>query len=391
MDKKNKNPEIRFKEFTEDWEQVQLNDVTTKIGDGIHGTPKYISNGGVFFINGNNLKSGRIEVTEETKQVSESQISENDKLLNSNTILISINGTIGNIAKYHGEKVMLGKSVAYLNLKNINKEYVFSIFQSPFIQDYFTNNLTGSTIKNLGLKTIRETKISVPAIKEQSQIASFFQNLDNLITLHQKKYDKLVILKKAMLVKMFPKKGSLRPEIRFKGFTEDWEATSLGEIFNYERPDNYIVKSVEYSSDFNTPVLTANKGFILGYTNEKNTFKEECIIFDDFTLDNKYVDFHFMVKSSALKILMLKNKNTHNLLFSFNLLNTTKIEIMGHARHYISVVQNTSVLVPKIDEQKKIGQYFKNLDNQIALLKTQLDKLYNIKKTCFLKMFVAQD
>lgn len=177
------------------------------------------------------------------------------------------------------------------------------------------------------------------------------------------------------------------PAIRFKGFDLAWEERTIESIYCYERPDNYIVKSVEYSDEYSTPVLTANKAFVLGYTNETRTFSKPSIIFDDFTLDFKYVDFPYMVKSSALKILTVKDDEIDNLIFTFNLLTYTKFEIMGHARHYISVVQPTNVKVPEIAEQTKIGAYFQSLDKQLSLHQAKLTKLTNLKKAMLEKMF----
>ena len=176
-----------------------------------------------------------------------------------------------------------------------------------------------------------------------------------------------------------------KPRLRFKGFTDSWEQRKLGDVFEYERPDAYIVKADKYSDNYKTPVLTANKGFILGYTNETNTYNKECIIFDDFTLDNKYVTFPFMVKSSAIKI--LSTKNGFYLPFAAQLLQITKIEVLGHARHYISVVQPTLVNVPVTPEQQKIGQLFQQLDNLITLHQRKYEKLKNIKKAMMGQMF----
>lgn len=178
------------------------------------------------------------------------------------------------------------------------------------------------------------------------------------------------------------------PAIRFKGFEGEWGNKRFGEVFEYERPDNYIVTSSEYSDKYKTPVLTANKAFILGYTNESNVYSNQCIIFDDFTLDSKYVDFPFMVKSSALKILTIRDKGLDDLYFSHYLLSQAKIEIMGHARHYISVVQPTKVRTPSLGEQQKIGAYFRKLDELIALERTQLEKIKQIKQACLAGMFV---
>ncbi len=175
------------------------------------------------------------------------------------------------------------------------------------------------------------------------------------------------------------------PEVRFKGFEEDWKKLQFSELLNYERPDKYIVTSEKYNEFYKTPVLTANKGFILGFTNETNTYNKSCILFDDFTLDSKYVNFPFMVKSSALKILTAKdNCNDY---FTYSVINATSFELQGHARHYIEFVQPVKTLVPSYQEQSKIGEFFKNIDNLITQTSTKLDKLKDVKKSLLNKMF----
>ena len=181
---------------------------------------------------------------------------------------------------------------------------------------------------------------------------------------------------------------SLKPQLRFKGFADAWEQRKFQDMFSFERPDPYIVKSDKYSNEYTMPVLTANKAFVLGYTKENSPCKKTSLIFDDFTLECKYVDFPYMVKSSAIKILTVKDEKKDNLRFSFERLNTTKIEILGHARHYISVVQPTKTRTPNILEQNKISELFSNLDNLITLHQRKLEKLKNIKKACLEKMFV---
>lgn len=198
-----KVPELRFAGFADDWEERKLSEGTSKIGDGLHGTPNYSDNGDVFFINGNNLVNGKIVITKETKLVTESNQSKDDKLLNMDTILMSINGTIGNLAWYNNERVMLGKSAAYLTVSNFDKKFIFSYLQTSTIKNYFLNNLTGTTIKNLGLKTIRDTTLFVPTLEEQQQIGEFFWTLEETIALHQCKLDLLKEQKKGFLQKMF--------------------------------------------------------------------------------------------------------------------------------------------------------------------------------------------
>ena len=180
------------------------------------------------------------------------------------------------------------------------------------------------------------------------------------------------------------------PKIRFKGFTDVWEQRKFENIYNYERPDKYIVNSTEYLEFGPTPVLTANKAFILGYTTENNKYvnSNESIIFDDFTLDTKFVDFPYMVKSSAIKILTLKDEKKDNIRFNFELLSNHRFNMLGHARHYISVVQPEEVFTTNKHEQDKIGELFTNLDNLITLHQRKLEKLKNIKKSMLDKMFV---
>ena len=171
-----------------DWEQRKFSEGVSEIGDGLHGTPIYCEDGNVYFINGNNLVDGKIVISAETKKVNESQQSTADKSLDDTTILMSINGTIGNLAYYSGERLMLGKSAAYIKVSEFDKRFVYAYLQAPSIQGYFMDSLTGTTIKNLGLKAIREMIMFIPQdVDEQKRIGKFFDYLDHLITLHQRK------------------------------------------------------------------------------------------------------------------------------------------------------------------------------------------------------------
>ena len=180
-------PKRRFKDFKDDWEQRKLGDMTSNIGDGLHGTPKYDDSGEYYFINGNNLNGYKVIIDNETKKVAENQLSNDDKRLNENSILMSINGTIGTLARYNGEKIMLGKSVSYINPSGIDRNYLYYYLQNDNVLKTFYKNLTGTTIKNLGLSVIKETFIMKTTIDEEFKIGKFFENVDNLITLHQHK------------------------------------------------------------------------------------------------------------------------------------------------------------------------------------------------------------
>ena len=183
--------------FKTAWEQRKLSDVCSEIGDGLHSAPVYDENGKYYFINGNNLVNSKIIVNEtETKRVSEETFKKNNKNLDDTTILLSINGTIGNLAYYNDEMVMLGKSAAYLKVMNIEKKFLYTSLQTSNTINSFMSSLTGTTIKNLGLEAIKKTQIFMPCEKEQTAIGKYFQNLDNLITLHQRKIQVLEQMKK---------------------------------------------------------------------------------------------------------------------------------------------------------------------------------------------------
>lgn len=147
MDNIKKVPALRFPEFSGDWEVKKFSAITDKIGDGLHSTPIYDDNGNYYFINGNNLVNYKIYFSENTKKVSEHEFYKHKIELNNQTILMSINGTIGNIAFYNGENIVLGKSACYLNLrKNENKNFIANVLQTSKLIAHFEKELTGSTI-----------------------------------------------------------------------------------------------------------------------------------------------------------------------------------------------------------------------------------------------------
>lgn len=199
-----KVPRIRFKGFTGDWEQRKLGDTCSEIGDGLHSTPQYDEKGPYYFINGNNLVAGKIVIDSGyILRVSERVFSQNDSHLNDKTILMSINGTIGNLAYYKGEPIMLGKSVTFLKCSDIDKKFLFCTLQTNYIFNQFRLSLTGTTIKNLGLKSIKNTILFLPNNTEQQRIGTCFENIDNLITFHQRKLNQLQTMKKFMLQNLF--------------------------------------------------------------------------------------------------------------------------------------------------------------------------------------------
>ena len=186
------------------WPSKPLNDVCDGIGDGLHGTPEYDDNGNYPFINGNNLIDGKIVITSATKTVSEETYAKHRIDISPNAILISINGTLGKLAFYNGDQVMLGKSACYCNLKeNINKVFVYGVMKSDAFAEFLDNSSTKSTIKNVGLKAMREYKLILPPSELQEQFASFVEQTDKSKFEIQKSLEKLETLKKALMQKYF--------------------------------------------------------------------------------------------------------------------------------------------------------------------------------------------
>ena len=195
-----KVPNLRFKEFEGEWEKCELENLSTEIGDGIHATPIYDDNGTYYFVNGNNISEHGITITPTTQRVTEAEAYRNNAtILCSETILLSINGTIGNVALYKGEPIMLGKSACYINVSSkVNRHYIFHYLMMPKCQFYFTSELTGTTIKNLSLKSVRKTKISLPNMEEQNRIAQLFDAINKRIATQNKIIDKLQSLIKGL-------------------------------------------------------------------------------------------------------------------------------------------------------------------------------------------------
>ncbi|MFI3114866.1 MAG: restriction endonuclease subunit S [Clostridia bacterium] len=169
------------------WREVTLKDICTKIGDGLHGTPNYDLSGEYYFINGNNLVNGKILFKEDTKRISHDGYQNHKKDLNDRTLLVSINGTIGNVAEYNNEKCILGKSACYLNVcDEVDKIYVKYILYNNNFQYYIAKTYTGTTIKNVSLKDIRNYTFNLPPLQEQKAIAETLSCLDDKIELNQK-------------------------------------------------------------------------------------------------------------------------------------------------------------------------------------------------------------
>ena len=189
-----------------DWKIVTINDCADIVGDGLHGTPQYSQNGEYAFVNGNNLINGKVVIKSDTKRVIFSEFEKYKKELNDRTIFVSINGTLGNVSAYNNEKIILGKSVCFINVKNgYDKNFLFYVLSSPTFRNYMETNSTGTTIKNFSLKQMREYSFSLPDICLQKKIAAILSALDEKIATNRAINENLEQQAQAVYYKMFSK------------------------------------------------------------------------------------------------------------------------------------------------------------------------------------------
>ena len=162
------------------WTFTELNSLVSKLGDGLHGTPTYDPEGEYYFINGNNFQNGTIVINSSTKKVSKAEFQKHRKELETSTMFVSINGTIGNVAFFHNEKIILGKSACYFNVmeQRINKVFLYALIDSPYFIRYALSAATGSTIKNVSLKTMRSFPVPLPPLKLQNQFAQHIEAIE---------------------------------------------------------------------------------------------------------------------------------------------------------------------------------------------------------------------
>ena len=176
----------------EEWKEYKIKDATSILGDGIHGTPKYDDAGPVFFINGNNLENGKIVIKDNTKRVSLEEANKHKKPLTERTLFVSINGTLGNVARYNGESCILGKSACYFNVKEeFDLDFIFYVVANCEFRNEIERLATGTTIKNVSLETMRNYTFYAPSLKAQKQIASILKALDDKIEVNKRINDNL--------------------------------------------------------------------------------------------------------------------------------------------------------------------------------------------------------
>lgn len=401
-------PKLRFSEFKDEWFETTLNNLSNKIGDGLHATPKYDENGEIPFINGNNLINGKIVINESTKLINSDEFKKYNQKFSNNSIFLSINGTIGNIAFYNSESILLGKSVCFIDLsESSNKNLIYYILQSPVLISKFEKELTGTTIKNLSLATVRNTKFLLPNLKEQTKIAEFLSAVDDKISQLSRQLELLNQYKKGVMQKIFSQ------EIRFKNDNgEDfgkWDYVKLQDIServtrkNKEHNQNALTISAQLglitqqeffskqiaSRDMSNYYLlhkgefAYNKSYSTGYPMgaikrldryEKGVVSTLYICFAlkpsiDSNFFQHYVDSGTLVQE--LSSVAQEGARNHGLL-----------------NISLSDFFSVDLFVPSLPEQKKIAEFLTAIDERIDHTTAQLTHTKQWKKGLLQQMFV---
>ncbi len=273
--------------------------------------------------------------------------------------------------------------------RHAHAKFLSFSFQQVHTKYKIRSVAVGQTMPSLNTNIIRFFCVFFPSsILEQHKIASFLSSVDTKIEQLGKKKALLEQYKKGMMQKLFSQ------EIRFKDEQGNdypvWEERKLGDVLDYEQPTEYLVENSVYDDRYKTPVLTAGKTFLLGYTN-KNTGvfvdKLPTIIFDDFTTAFKYVDFPFKAKSSAMKMLVSKRKCV-NIKFVYEAMKRVRFPIGEHKRYWISEYQREKISYPSKEEQQKIADFLSTIDKKIELVAEQLQQARTFKKGLLQQMFI---
>lgn len=258
----------------------------------------------------------------------------------------------------------------------VDIDYLISYFLTKQGTDILEAASPGGAGRNktLGQDRFLKSKITLPPIAEQRKIAAILTTQDKVIELKEKRLAEKQRQKKYLMQQLLTGKK------RLPGFLKSWKTVELGEIFNYIQPTAYLVKTTDYDDSYKTPVLTAGKTFILGYTNEtEGVFtKVPVVIFDDFTTATKYVDFPFKVKSSAMKILTIKDGLS--IVFAYEAMQLIKFTVGGHERHWISKYSCLTIDIPDIEEQTAIAEVLSAADREIDLLRQDIEQEKQKKK-----------
>ena len=408
MTKKSDAPAIRFKGFSDAWEQRKVSDLAEKTYGG--GTPTTSNeaywNGDIPWIQSSDVVDGKLLGVEPRKWITQDGLNNSAaQLIPGNSIAIITRVGVGKLAFM---PYSYATSQDFLSLSKLNAEPLFTVYACYKKLQSELNAVQGTSIKGITKDELLAKNIMVPRYAEQQQIGAFFKQLDNLITLHQRKFEKLTNVKKSMLEKMFPQNGSSYPEIRFKGFTDPWEQRKLGDIADIVGGGTPSTGNQSYwdgDIDWYAPAEIADQIYAnssqkkitgLGYENSSAKMLLPGTVL-------------FTSRAGIGKTAILTRKGCTNQGFqsivphrgeldSYFIFSRTEElkrygELVGAGSTFVEVSGKQMAVMelmmpPTMREQQTIGGFFQQLDHLITLHQRELEKLQNIKKSMLEKMFV---
>ena len=406
MENKVLKPKIRFKGFTDTWEQRKVGE----FGELITGTTPSTSdvnnyNGDYLFVSPADIQGNRF-VKNTITTLSEKGFCKCRRLKADSVLFVSIGSTIGKVAQIKEIAVTNQQINAIIPNEKYNPNFVYSLLENK--AEDIKKQASAQAVPIINKTTFGEIECFVTTSKEeQTKISKILLNIDNLITLHQSKYDKLVNVKKALLEKMFPKDGKNVPEIRFKGFTDTWEQRKLGKIANIiggGTPSTLVSKYWNGDINWYSPVEIGDKIFVsssqkkitqLGY--EKSSAKLLPIGTVLFTSRAGIGNTAILAKEGCTNQgfqSIVPNKKEIDSYFIYSMTNQLKEygEKIGAGSTFAEVsgkqMEEMPINIPKLEEQCKISQLFEKIDNLITLHQHKLEKLKNMKKSLLNKMFI---
>ena len=385
-----KAPKLRFNGYTNDWERKKLGDVANSYING--GTPdtqnKNYWIGDIPWIQSSDLKNDDIWNVNINKYITNKAVNDSAaKLIPANSIAIVTRVGVGKLAYMSQE---YSTSQDFLSLVDIKEDLIFIMYMLYFKISKVSSSLQGTSIKGITKKELLNLSISiVNNTAEQNRIGQVFKILDNSIILHERKYEELTLIKKALLQKLFPKKDGFKPEVRYKNFNDAWEQRKLGEVIISEHKGK--VKSIMKGG--NTNYLETN--YLNGGTAQKvdaiaDVSKDDVLIlWDGSKAGTIYHGFEGAL-GSTLKAYVPKYSG--DFLYQILKKNQDKIYQSYRTPNIPHVIKNFTekfnVSIPTIIEQQEIGDFFKQLDSLITLHRRKLEKLKQLKKFLLQNMFI---
>ena len=379
-------PNIRFKGFTGDWKQCKLGKVCETITKGTTPSDKswvgpvnYIKTESIDKDSGKLSNTCNTSIEEHNGYLKRSQLKKDD-------VLFSIVGTLGRVGIVEDKDLPANtnQQIAILRLEKGSPYFFLNMLKTPRIEAFIVSDATIGAQPSISLWQLNDLEIIVPTIDEQTKIGQYLSKLDTLITLHQHKCDSLKQVKKYMLQKMFPKQGEKVPEIRFAGFTGDWEQRKVLDVAPLQRGFDLPMAAMKRG---NYPVVMSNG--IGGYHSEYKAKGPGVITGRSGTIGKlHYVDSDYWPHNTALWVTDFKGNNPKFIYYLYDWLDLSRFGTgSGVPTLNRNDVHDTKVYIPVYEEQQKISAYLDGIDNFITLHQRKSDSLKEIKKFMLQNMF----